>query len=139
MATVELTAQDLEQQISEQDILLLDFWADWCGPCHQFAPIYEEASERHTDVMFGRIDTESEQQLAAELGIQSIPTLMAIREGVVVFSQPGVLPGEAIDELLEKVRELDMEEIHAELAQEGEAGEDESGETDAEAADSSER
>ncbi len=117
MPTEQLTTEDVQQRVDDGDIILLDFWADWCGPCHQFAPIYEEASQRHPDVVFGKIDTESEPQLAGQLGIQSIPTLVAIRDGVVLFKESGVLPGEAIDDVLHQIRELDMNQIHAEIAE----------------------
>ena len=117
MATMELSTEDLQERVDGGDIILLDFWAEWCAPCHQFAPIYEEASERHPDVTFGRVDTEAEPQLAGQLGIQSIPTLVAIRDGVVLFKESGVLPGEAIDQVLEQIRELDMDQIHSEIAE----------------------
>ena len=117
MPTELLTTDDLQQRVDDGDIILLDFWADWCAPCHQFAPIYEEASTRHPDVVFGKIDTEAEPQLAGQLGIQSIPTLVAIRDGVVLFKESGVLPGEAIDDVLNQIRELDMDQIHAEIAE----------------------
>lgn len=113
MATVNLTAESLQQALNDNDIILLDLWAEWCGPCHQFAPIYEEASERHTDALFGKVDVDSERDLASQLGVRSIPTLVVVREGVAVFNQSGVLSGEAIDDLLNQVRELDMEEVHA--------------------------
>lgn len=113
MATVDLSIQDLEKALNENDIILLDLWAEWCGPCKQFGPIYDEASERHDDVLFGKVDVDSEPDLAAQLGVQSIPTLIAVREGVAVFNQAGVLSGEALDDLIKQVRDLDMEEVHA--------------------------
>ena len=127
MPTEQLTTEDVQQRVDDGDIILLDFWADWCGPCHQFAPIYEEASQRHPDVVFGKIDTESEPQLAGQLGIQSIPTLVAIRDGVVLFKESGVLPGDAIDDVLRQIRELDMDQIHAEIAEQESDGDGPSG------------
>ena len=123
MATVTIDKDTLQDTVERDDVVLLDFWADWCGPCHQFAPIYEEASQRHPDVTFGKVDTEAEPELAAGFNVRSIPTLVAIRDGVVVFSQAGVLPGEALDELVGKVRELDMDKVHAEIAAEQDGGE----------------
>ncbi|MEF3122453.1 thioredoxin [Kocuria flava] len=116
MATVDITQDTLGQTIAENDIVLLDWWADWCGPCKQFAPTYEAASEKHEDVVFGKVDTEDQQMLAASAQISSIPTLMAFREGILVFSQPGALPASALEQVIETVKGLDMEEVRAEVA-----------------------
>ncbi len=116
MTTIEIVADNLDQTVRDHDIVLIDFWASWCGPCRQFAPVYEEASERHDDVVFGSVNTETEQQLSAAAGISSIPTLMAFREGVLVFSQPGALPAPALEELVTAVKGLDMTEVHAQVA-----------------------
>ncbi|MER5994483.1 thioredoxin [Streptomyces viridosporus] len=119
MSTVALTAADFEQTVSGNDIVLVDFWAAWCGPCQMFAPVYEKASEVHSDIVFGKVDTEAEQALAAAADITSIPTLMAFREGILVFSQPGALPPQALDQLITAVRELDMDEVRASLTTQG--------------------
>ena len=115
MATIELVTDNFETTITENDIVLVDFWAGWCGPCRQFAPIYEEASEQHTDVVFGSINTEEQRGLAAAARITSIPTLMAFREGVLVFAQPGALPAPALEELIGAVKALDMAEVHRQV------------------------
>jgi thioredoxin 1 len=116
MATVNLTGADFERTVTEHEIVLVDFWASWCGPCRMFAPIYEAASEQHSDIVFGKVDTEAEQQLAAAAQITSIPTLMAFKDGSLVFAQPGALPGAALEQVIAAVRELDMDKARAEAA-----------------------
>jgi thioredoxin 1 len=116
MATVNLTAADFEATVRDNDIVLVDWWAAWCGPCRMFGPVFEAASETHADVVFGKVDTEAEQALAAAAQISSIPTLMAFREGVLVFAQPGALRGPQLEQVISAVRGLDMPTIHAEIA-----------------------
>ena len=117
MATTDVTASTLEQTITDNDIVLIDVWAEWCGPCKRFAPIYEKASEENTDIVFAKVDTEAEQELAAQAGITAIPTLMAFREGVLVFSQAGALPGPQLEKLIEQVKGLDMDEVRTKVAE----------------------
>jgi thioredoxin 1 len=117
MATVELTTENFNDVVSAEGTVLVDFWAEWCGPCRQFAPVFDEASERHGDITFGKVDTEAQTQLAQAFGISSIPTLMAVRDGVVLYAEPGALPGPALEELIGKVREVDMDEVRASVAQ----------------------
>jgi thioredoxin 1 len=113
MATVAVTQETFTETIGDEGITLIDFWATWCPPCRAFAPIFERASEKHTDITFAKIDTDAEQMLAAEFDIRSIPTIMAVRDGIVVFSQPGALPERALESLIEQVRALDMEDVRA--------------------------
>src|SRR3954470_4340512 len=116
MATVDITGEQFASTVEDNDIVLVDFWAEWCGPCKQFGPTYSAVSEKHPDVVFSKVDTEAEQQLAAEAGITSIPTLMAFREKVLVFSQPGALNAQQLEQVVDAVKALDMEEVHAHVA-----------------------
>ncbi|MCD6639772.1 MAG: thioredoxin [Nocardioides sp.] len=122
MATRNLTGADFEAAINDNEIVLVDFWAAWCGPCRMFAPIFEAASEAHPDIVFAKVDTEAEQSLAAAARISSIPTLMAFKKGTLVFNQAGALPATALDELITAVRELDVEKALADAAAEAQAG-----------------
>ena len=121
MATVELTAENFESVIGGADLALIDFWAAWCGPCRMFGPVFEQASEEHPDAVFGKVDTDAQQALAGSFGISSIPTLMIVRDNVVVYSQPGALPAAALEELITKASELDMDEVRASIAKDRDA------------------
>jgi thioredoxin 1 len=115
VATIDLTTENFDETLSGEGITLIDFWAGWCGPCIQFAPIYEQVSEKHDDLTFGKIDTEDQQELAGAFQIRSIPTLMIVRDGVMVFRQAGVLPEAALQDLIQQVRDLDMDEVRREI------------------------
>jgi thioredoxin len=117
MATVELTKENFEQTVNGNPIVIVDFWAPWCGPCRGFAPVFEKASEAHPDVVFAKINSDEQQELAAAFNIRSIPTLMVFREKVVLFQQAGALPGQALDQVLTQAKALDMAKVHAEIAE----------------------
>jgi thioredoxin len=117
MATLTLTKDTFEETVAGNDIVLVDFWASWCGPCKMFAPVFEQSAERHTDITFGKVDTEDQPELAGALGIMSIPTLMIFREGIAVFAQPGALPEASLESLIEQVEALDMDEVRQALAE----------------------
>lgn len=122
-ATVELTTENFNEVVGSGGTVLVDFWASWCGPCRQFAPVFDAAAEKHEDITFGKVDTEAQQQLAQAFGISSIPTLMAVREGVVLYAQPGALPAAALEDLIGQVRDVDMDQVRAEVAKQQEEAE----------------
>jgi thioredoxin 1 len=115
MSTTEITRDNFESLVEKSDIVVLDAWASWCGPCKAFAPLYEAASERHTDVVWGKLDTENQPEIASAFAIRAIPTVMVFRQGILVFQQAGVLPASALDDLIGKVKELDMEDVRKQI------------------------
>lgn len=119
MATIELGAANFGDTVVTDGMVIVDFWAEWCGPCRNFAPIFEEASTKHPDIVFGKVDTEAEKQLAAEAGISSIPTLMVFRDGILLYNRAGALPGAGLEELIAAVKDLNMDDIRAEIAKQG--------------------
>lgn len=121
MPTVALTKETFDQVVDQNSTVIVDFWAEWCGPCRTFAPVFEKASEEHPDIVFGKVDTEAEQQLAQEFGIRSIPTLMVFKDQIILYAQPGALPDHVFDDLLGQVKAVDMDEVRSQLAAQEEA------------------
>ncbi|MGA4961608.1 thioredoxin [Streptomyces pseudogriseolus] len=121
-ATVELTKENFDQTVTDNEFVLIDFWAEWCGPCKQFAPVYEKAAEDNPDLVFGKVDTEAQPELAAAFGIQSIPTLMIVRDQVAVFAQPGALPQAALTDVIGQARKLDMDQVRRQIAEQHQSG-----------------
>lgn len=117
MSTIDVTEDTFQETVTQDGIVFVDAWADWCGPCKQFAPTYEKASEKHTDVTFAKLDTEANQQLASALEIQAIPTLMAFRDGILIFQNAGALPPAAFDDLIQQVKDLDMDDVRRQIAE----------------------
>jgi len=117
MATVEITKDNFEETVTSNNMVIIDFWAAWCGPCRGFAPVFEAASEKHTDVVFGKVNADEQQELAAAFSIRSIPYVMLLRENVILFAQAGSLPGEALESVIEQARSLDMAQVHKEVAE----------------------
>lgn len=115
MSTVALTSDNFEQTVVDNSVILVDFWAPWCGPCRQFGPIFEQVSEKHPDIVFGKVNTEKEQQLAAAANISSIPTLMAFRDGIALFAQAGALPAAALEDLIKQIMDVDMDAVRADI------------------------
>jgi len=116
MATMELTRENFESVVDGSGLVLVDFWAGWCGPCRMFAPVFQQVSERHPDAVFGKVDTEAQPELAGSFGISSIPTLMIIRDNIVLYAQPGALPAQVLEQLITQAREIDMDEVRASIA-----------------------
>lgn len=123
MASITLGAANFGEHVTKEGITIVDFWAEWCGPCRQFGPIFEEASNKHPEIVFGKVDTEAERELAAQANITSIPTLMVFRDGVLLYNRPGALPGAGLEELISAVEQLDMNEVRADIAAQATAAE----------------